>query len=194
MFFQGNLAIAAEHDRLYQNLQSARVSKECELVALAKDGSWVQVEQLITLDPQLCKANNRQHNTCLHFAAKQQNLSVVELLLDSKAPPNATNELGFSPLHMAALSDDDHVESSRLLVGYGADLKQTAGMRADWVARYERAISEDKMSVESKVLISSSLLFSELLKCVNYCFVCCVGRSTRSSLSIFCLLFVIGRY
>jgi ankyrin repeat protein len=143
------LAIESELDGLGQERARARVCKEREVVAMAKGADWAQVEQATARDAQLCGASNQRQNTCLHFAVKQQKLTVIESLLKNNACPNAANVSGVSPLHVAALNGD--VESSKLLVRYGADLQQTAGMPQEWAARYAGDESEAPPCVDSKV-------------------------------------------
>jgi ankyrin repeat protein len=120
------------------------------VVAMAKSAAWEQVEQATARDAQLCEAKNQYHNTCLHFAVKQQNMSAIKALLESKASPNAVNVFGVSPLHVATLNG--YLESSKLLVQYGASLTQTAGMPQEWAARYTWDESEATPGADSKVL------------------------------------------
>lgn len=62
-----------------------------------------------------------ERNTPLHYAAYNGNLKVCELLLKKKAPVNALNEAGCSPLFLAA--QQDHVQVVSCLIAAGADAR-----------------------------------------------------------------------
>ena len=55
----------------------------------------------------------------LHSAAAGHQLSIVKMLLEAAANPNARQHMGYTALHEAANSGD--VEMARLLLKYGAD-------------------------------------------------------------------------
>lgn len=42
------------------------------------------------------------HETCLHFAAKNGKADIIQILLDYKANPNARNHDGWTPLHWSS--------------------------------------------------------------------------------------------
>jgi len=55
----------------------------------------------------------------LHSAAAGDSLSIVKMLLEAGANPNARQQMGYTPLHSAANSGD--LEIARLLLQHGAD-------------------------------------------------------------------------
>jgi ankyrin repeat protein len=60
--------------------------------------------------------------TFLHFAARAGNSEVVQLFLDQGADPNATDDLGFTPIFDAAMVEGDKVGVASLLIENGAEV------------------------------------------------------------------------
>lgn len=88
-----------------------------ELYDAATFGDMDTVRQMLTADPSLVHSMIEDGFTALHGVAGEEQLAMAELLLDSGADPNARNDLGLTPLHLAA-----YPEMAKLLVQRGADL------------------------------------------------------------------------
>lgn len=63
---------------------------------------------------------NDEGITPLHLAASNGHPQVVEILLDAGADPKKTDETGVSPLHWAALADEDSGQVTKMLLDAGA--------------------------------------------------------------------------
>lgn len=61
--------------------------------------------------------------TCLHYAAREGNLKIVDLLLKYNANPNIKNFKGQTALHLAV--SNGYFDISKMLIKSGADLKIT---------------------------------------------------------------------
>ena len=98
------------------------------------------------------QATNRQRVAPVHAAAATRNHSMMKLLLERGANPNAKQELDYTPLHTAAGRGD--VEMAKLLLAHGAkrdargsdgktpaDVAREHGQAtfADWIASNESA-------------------------------------------------------
>jgi ankyrin repeat protein len=70
-------------------------------------------------------ARNAMKVAAIHAAAARRDPSIVAMLLDAGADPNAAQQRGFRPIHASAQSGDE--ETARLLVHRGAD----AGTRTE---------------------------------------------------------------
>lgn len=75
--------------------------------------------------PVAARSTNEMANTPLHAAAAGKHASLVKLLLDHGAKPNAQQHGGWAPLHAAAQSGD--LNSAHALIAAGADVN----LRAD---------------------------------------------------------------
>jgi ankyrin repeat protein len=61
-------------------------------------------------------------NTALHYAASNNHVEMVQLLLAAKADVNALNDQGHAPLHCAASTREDATKTIEYLVEYGVSL------------------------------------------------------------------------
>lgn len=80
------------------------------------------------------QSRNQIRVTALHAAVEQKDQTLVEILLSHGANPNATEFLGGTPLHSAAMGGMDSI--ARTLVRHGADpaLKMNDGRTAPELA------------------------------------------------------------
>ena len=62
-------------------------------------------------------ADGRSGDTALHRACHEGRSEVVRLLLDEKANPSLTNQLGRTPLHLAVNAGDDKIATYLLRAG-----------------------------------------------------------------------------
>ena len=62
-------------------------------------------------------ADGRSGDTALHRACHEGRSEVVRLLLDEKANPSLTNQLGRTPLHLAVKAGDDKIATYLLRAG-----------------------------------------------------------------------------
>ena len=69
-----------------------------------------------------------QQGTALHVAVKRNHAEVVEVLIDAGADIETMNDEGFSPLHMACISEA--LTTVQVLVKAGADVSATEARRA----------------------------------------------------------------
>jgi len=80
-------------------------------------GNLDSVRSFIAESPEIVKEVDDYEFTALHEVVGQDLVEVAKLLLDSGADPNAQNDDGIAPLHLAA-----YPYMVDLLVDYGADL------------------------------------------------------------------------
>lgn len=80
-------------------------------------GDLSKVRRMLAADPILVKSTIEWGFTALHGVAGEDQIEVAEFLLDAGADPNARNELGMTPLHLAGCP-----EMVELLVDHGADV------------------------------------------------------------------------
>ena len=81
-------------------------------------GDVLKVRQMLAADPTLTKSTINWGFTALHGVVGEDQIEVANLLLDAGADPNARNEQGITPLHLAAFP-----EMIELLVECGADIE-----------------------------------------------------------------------
>ena len=77
---------------------------------------------------------DRGGRTALHYAALENDLQKVNVLLDAGADPDAADRQGFTPLHFAA--QQWSVEAAQILLDRGADVdpSDTYGNSPLWTA------------------------------------------------------------
>jgi 7,8-dihydropterin-6-yl-methyl-4-(beta-D-ribofuranosyl)aminobenzene 5'-phosphate synthase len=91
-----------------------------ELHEAVEKGDLTKIKQLLQADPKLLQApDNDQHWTPLHYAVWGQK-EVAEYLLSLGANANATDEDGYTPLHLACL--DGNQTMAALLIAKGAQV------------------------------------------------------------------------
>lgn len=81
------------------------------------------VAELLKANRQIVASRDRGGSTLLHLAAGRGHTSVVRLLLDNGADPNATDSAGGKPLHAAATGG--YPEVVELLLDHKADINAT---------------------------------------------------------------------
>ncbi|NLS91307.1 MAG: ankyrin repeat domain-containing protein [Planctomycetaceae bacterium] len=80
-------------------------------------GEMRTVREMLAEDPTLIRSTDEWGFTALHGVAGEEQFEMAEFLLDAGADPNAKNDEGITPLHLAA-----HPEMVELLVRRGADI------------------------------------------------------------------------
>ncbi|MYK19903.1 hypothetical protein F4055_17340 [Candidatus Poribacteria bacterium] len=80
-----------------------------------------RVNAMLRDNAKLVQERYARGDTALHHATRNGDLEIVEQLVSSGADVNVTSEHGHFPLYCAA--GHGHVETTRYLVEYGADLK-----------------------------------------------------------------------
>ncbi|MBK8093798.1 MAG: ankyrin repeat domain-containing protein [Verrucomicrobiaceae bacterium] len=88
-----------------------------EFYDAATIGELDTVRAMVAADPTLVHSKDQWGFTALHGVAGEEQLEMAELLLDAGADPNAKNDEGITPLHLAA-----YPEMAELLVRRGADI------------------------------------------------------------------------
>jgi ankyrin repeat protein len=80
-------------------------------------GDFDTVRALLSTDPAVVHSTIEGRFTALHGVAGEEQFGMAELLLRAGADPNARNDEGITPLHLAA-----YPEMVELLVSCGADV------------------------------------------------------------------------
>ncbi|HEX3627127.1 MAG TPA: ankyrin repeat domain-containing protein [Verrucomicrobiae bacterium] len=80
-------------------------------------GDMDTVRQMLVTDPSIVHSTIEHGFTALHGVAGEEQLEMAEFLMNSGADPNARNDQGLTPLHLAA-----YPEMAELLVQCGANL------------------------------------------------------------------------
>ena len=95
-----------------------------EIIKAAKNGQVATLKELLTADPALINARDKDGSTPLHCATWKGQQEVVALLIKAGADVNAHNENGHwgtTPLHAAAHANQAAI--AQLLIEAGADVK-----------------------------------------------------------------------
>jgi ankyrin repeat protein len=88
-----------------------------EFYDAATFGDMDTVRKMLASDPALVRSKIEWEFTALHGVAGEEQFEMAELLLDAGADPNARNDEGITPLHLAV-----YPEMVELLVRRGADI------------------------------------------------------------------------
>jgi len=80
-------------------------------------GEMDTIRQMLTINPTVVHSKIKWDCTALHGVAEEEQFEIAELLLDAGADPNARNDGGITPLHLAV-----YPEMVELLVRRGADI------------------------------------------------------------------------
>jgi len=88
-----------------------------EFYDAATFGEMDTVRGMLASEPTLVHSKIEYDFTALHGVAGEEQFEMAEFLLDSGADPNARNDDGITPLHLAA-----YPEMVRLLVRRGAEI------------------------------------------------------------------------
>lgn len=88
-----------------------------EFYEAATCGDTDKVRRMLAASPSLVHSTIQWQFVALHGVAGEECIEMAELLLDSGADPNARNDEGIAPLHLAA-----YPEMVELLVRRGADI------------------------------------------------------------------------
>ncbi|MEK6237918.1 MAG: ankyrin repeat domain-containing protein [Planctomycetales bacterium] len=114
-----------------------------EIHFAADQGDLKSVKQLLSEDPKLADAPNKDGLTPLYLAARRGHLKVAEHLIEQKAGVNLLAS-GDGPLHVAA--EENQAEMIRLLLKHGAEIdlrnaaKDTPLHMACWEGAAESAV------------------------------------------------------
>jgi ankyrin repeat protein len=88
-----------------------------EFYDAATFGDMDAVREMLASDPAIVHSKIKWDFTALHGVAGEEQFEMAEFLLDAGADPNARNDEGITPLHLAV-----YPEMVELLVRRGADI------------------------------------------------------------------------
>ncbi|MCO5614651.1 hypothetical protein L7F22_068935 [Adiantum nelumboides] len=108
---------------------SHRIARTSQLFWHTRNDDEAAVERLLQEDPSLVSAQDYDKRTALHVAAFFNRLSVAENLIRHKAPINATDRWGNSPL--ADAETEGHLEMAELLKEFGGCVMGSHGSRLE---------------------------------------------------------------
>jgi uncharacterized protein len=118
------IVLAAVYLYIYSTTSHTQVSKHPIRTTIIKDffdsatyGNTEAVTRMLADNPAWVSARDEYQFTALHNVAGEDQLDMINLLLDKGADPNAQNDVGIAPLHLAA-----YPEVAELLVRRGADI------------------------------------------------------------------------
>ncbi len=115
-------------------LQSVTAAKPAsEIVTASQRGDAARVRELLAGGASANEVDPDTGRSAMHFAARENRVEVLTVLLDGKADINATDRTGKTPLTMAA--ENSAVDATKLLIARGADLNkrdQIGGTPITW--------------------------------------------------------------
>jgi len=94
-----------------------------EIIKAAKTANVPRLRELLTKDPSLLNARDKDGSTPLHCAVWKGHEDVVAFLIHAGAEVNVHNEndhWGTTPLHAAAHANESEI--AQLLIDHGADI------------------------------------------------------------------------
>jgi ankyrin repeat protein len=94
------------------------------------NGERSKMNEMLDQRPKLIKVADYDDNTLLHLAVLRDHTDEVADLLSRRAKVNATNNVGMTPLHLAAKLN--RVEATKLLLKHKPDL--SIRDRRDWTS------------------------------------------------------------
>ena len=95
-------------------------------IAVCARGDRVAADAMLAAHPALRSELRPEHHLMLHRPAESGNAAVLETMLACGFDPNAKDKESVAPLHRAAMGG--HVEATRVLLKYGADVGALDGM------------------------------------------------------------------
>lgn len=96
------------------------VKQQRDILEAAENGDLELIKDLLSQDPNLINAIDKDKYTALHRACYNNHLEVVKYLVKSGASISAKTELQWEPLHSCC--QWNHVECAAFLIQCGADV------------------------------------------------------------------------